>query len=189
MKWLKEKVRRGAISAISVLAMLCCAPVLAEDQPDEKSPDCSAPGQCLKEAAHKLVGKLFAYPKKFGLATMEQLGGSAPGGLQANQGDQAASLRIVDPMGIGPSHWDMENITFHDNSTLVGQLSQIEDFSLVTFWENRSAKLYLGISKNGMAGINIRQKRHKHRAYGSKNASARNRRPEIHQPYELQPVL
>jgi hypothetical protein len=174
MEWLKERVRLGIIAAFSVLAMLCCAQSQAEDQPEKESKSCAAAGQCLKEAAHKLIGRLFAYPKKFGLATWGQVGapGSDPAYLPADSRfparfNQPYHAGFGLPMGPGPGHWDMENVPFHDNSTLVGQLSQVEDLSLVTFWENRSAKLYLGISKDGIAGINIRQKRKRARLYGT----------------------
>lgn len=81
----------------------------------------------------------------------------------------------------------MDKFTFRDNTTLVGQLRGLEDVSLITFWENDSTKLYLGVSRDGIAGINIRQKRHKrpsNRDSGSKHSKL-DAPPVIHDPYAL----
>ncbi|MDH3401585.1 MAG: hypothetical protein OEM03_11550 [Chromatiales bacterium] len=155
-------------------------PVAAQDHRNKSDKPCE--GSCLRDSAQKLVGHLFSYPKKFGLVAMEHLAS------QAGPASDFSTMTGAHP--IGPTQWDMDKIAFQDNSTLVGQLRGLEDLSLITFWENRSAKLYLGISKDGIAGINIRQKRQRRSGdnTGRSRSSKRNARPVIHDPYATLPV-
>jgi len=178
MEQIKSLIRRRIIPVLSILAMQGAQPVFAQEQGNLSDKTCQ--GSCLRDSAQKLVGHLFSYPKKFGLVAIEHLASQA-----------APTVDFSTTTGahpIGPTQWDMDKIAFQDNSSLVGQLRGLEDLSLVTFWENRSAKLYLGISKDGIAGINIRQKRQQRSAGDSKRKSKRsklNARPVIHDPYAL----
>ena len=177
MEQIKGLICRRIIPVLSVLAMLGTQPAIAEDHSSKSDKACE--GSCLKDSAQKLVGHLFSYPKKFGLVAIEHLASQA-----------GPTIDFSAPTGvhpIGPTQWDMDKIAFQDNSTLVGQLRGLQDLSLVTFWENRSAKLYLGISRDGIAGINIRQKRQRRSSDkpGSSRSSKLNARPVIHDPYAL----
>ncbi len=180
MEQIKGLIRRRIIPVLSVLAMLGTQPVVAQDHRNKSQKACER--SCLKDNAQKLVGHLFSYPKKFGLVAMEHFAS------QAGPTSDFSTLTGAHP--IGPTQWDMDKIAFQDNSTLVGQLRGLEDLSLITFWENRSAKLYLGISKDGIAGINIRQKRQRRSddKTGRSRSSKLNARPVIHDPRPILPA-
>lgn len=177
MEQIKGLICRRIIPVLSVLALLGIECAVAQEQSVKSARTCEA--SCLKESAQKLIGHLFSYPKKFGLVAIEHLASQT-----------APSVNFSSKTGtypVGPTQWEMDKIAFQDNSTLVGQLRDLQDLSLVTFWENQSAKLYLGISRDGIAGINIRQKRHKRSAgQGASNQRSKlDARPIIHNPYAL----
>lgn len=177
MEEIKGLICRRIIPILSFLALLAMQPAVAQEYADEPASTCTE--SCFKDSAQKIVSHLFSYPKKFGLVAIEHLASQA--GPALSFGPPAATYPA------GPSQWEMDKIAFQDNSTLVGRLRGIEDLSLLTFWENRSAKLYLGISKDGIAGINIRQKRHKPApSQGSRHKHSKlDARPVIHDPYAL----
>lgn len=176
MEQIKRSICDKVIPVLAVLAMLG-GQSAAVAQEKSATPDSTCRGNCLKVKAQKLVASLFSYPKQFSLGAIEHI---------ANQTGPMVDLRgTTGTHPIGPTQWDMDKISFYDNTTLVGQLRGIEDLSLITFWENSSAKLYLGVSKDGIAGINIRQKRHRRPGNnpGSRKSSKLDERPVIHDPY------
>ncbi len=150
---------------------------MAEEPRKVDQNDCPVSGICLKQTAQKLVSQLFAYPRKFGLATMEQPGIGGGAATYTNALGQT--------INIGPSHWDMENITSRDHTGLRVNFRHFQELSLLTLWEDKSYKLHLSLSNDGIAGINFRRK--KTRSIGAKTDkfSQLDRSPEIHNPYRL----
>jgi hypothetical protein len=177
MEQIKGLICRRIIPVLSVLAMLGTQPAVAQDHSSKSNKACQ--GSCLKDSAQKLVGHLFSYPKKFSLVAIEHLSSQTGPTTDFN------TPTGVHP--IGPTQWDIDKIAFQDNSTLAGQIRGLQDLSLITFWENRSAKLYLGISRDGIAGINIRQKRQRGSSEnkGSSRSDKLNARPVINDPYAI----
>jgi hypothetical protein len=176
MEQINGLIRRRIIPVLSFLALLASQPVLAQDKNADARSRCNA--ACMKDTAISVAAQLIAYPKKLGVNVVEQL---KPGSFNSDHAMILEHSRLS-----GPSTWDMQKIAFHDNTTLASQLKNIEDLTLLTFWENRSAKLYIGISRDGVAGINIRQKRpHKVASSGKSRSSKLDAKPIIHDPYAL----
>ena len=177
MQWFKQKIQSGIVVTVSILSVLCCTIASAEEPRKIDQNDCPTSGLCLKKAAQKLVERLFAYPKKFGLATLEQLGSAEPPPIYTNALGQT--------MNIGPSQWDMENIYFKDNPALRAPFYHLKDLSLLTLWEDRSYKLYLSLSSDGVAGINFGQKEKRYVGAKTDKYNPLDQPPEIHNPYHV----
>lgn len=160
-----------------MLSMLCCSIATAEEPRKVDQNDCPISGSCLVQTAQKLVGQLFAYPRKFGLATLEQLESAEPPPTYANA--------LGQPINVGPSHWDMENITSRDNTGLRVTFRHFQELSLLTLWEDRSYKLHLSLSNDGFAGINFTRKEPRRISAKTDKNSRLDEPPEIHNPYQL----
>lgn len=177
MQRFKQKNRSGIVSTVTILSVLCCTIASAEEPRKVDQNDCPNSGLCLKQAAQKLVERLFAYPKKFGLATMEQLGSA--------EAPPAYTNALGQTLNIGPSQWDMENINARDNPTLKVPFRRLKDLSLLTLWEDSSYKLYLSLSSDGVAGINFGQKQRRPVGAKTEKYYALDQPPEIHSPYQV----
>ena len=159
-----------------MLSVLFCSIAMAEEPRKVDQNDCPASGICLKQTAQKLVSQLFAYPRKFGLAAMERLeSAEAPPYTNA----------LGQTINIGPSHWDMENITSRDHTGLRVNFRHFQELSLLTLWEDKSYKLHLSLSNDGIAGINFRRKKTQSIGAKTDKFSQLDRSPEIHNPYRL----
>ena len=169
------------MSTISILSLLSCTIASAEEPRKVDQNDCPPSGLCLKHAAQKLVERLFAYPRKFGLATIEQLGSAEAPPNYTNALGQT--------LNIGPSQWDMENINSRDNPTLRVPFRHLKALSLLTLWEDSSYKIYLSLSSDGIPGINFGQKENRHVGAKTDKYHALDQPPEIYNPYQVKPAF
>jgi len=175
--WLKQKIRFGIIATVSILSVQCSTIASAEEPRKVHEDDCPASGLCLKQAAQNLVERLFAYPKKFGLATIEQLGSAEP--------PQTYTNALGQTIYFGPSQWDMGNILFKDNPALRAPFHPMQDLSLLTLWEDSSHRLYLSLSSEGVAGINFGKKEKRQVGAKTDKYNPLDQPPEIHNPYQV----
>lgn len=177
MKRFYQNNQRGIASTVSILSLLCCSIASAEEPRKVDQNDCPVSGSCLVQNAQKLVGQLFAYPRKFGLAALEQLESAQPPPTYANA--------LGETINVGPSHWDMENITSRDNTNLRVTFRHFQELSLLTLWEDRSYKLHLSLSNDGVAGINFTRKEIQGTGVKTNRYSQLEQPPEIHNPHPL----
>jgi hypothetical protein len=58
------------------------------------------------------------------------------------------------PLGAGQINYPMDDVSFRDGSKL-GRLKSIRQLSILTFTDNGSSRLYLGVNEEGIFGIHM----------------------------------
>ncbi len=68
----------------------------------------------------------------------------APASARADAGDAEPGIRAMD---------------YRDRAPLITRLKELDGLRLLTFWETRAFAVFFGVSRDGIAGLNIAQKK------------------------------
>lgn len=170
MSYFKDRILTPLL-ALAACMVLGCPPAHGAERVGPPSPGCGLSLQCLKSATMKMAIALTAVPGRF-LPEPALVEATLAQGLTA---------------GSVGNHF-VDELTFRDHNALALRLRKLQELSLLTLWENKSAKLYLGVSRDGVAGINLRQKRPapvERREQSVRLAE----RPTVHDPYQVAPIF
>ncbi len=69
---------------------------------------------------------------------------------------------------------------FNPQQTLLRRLLKIRELRLLTLWENDETRLFLGVGRDGLAGLNLSTKRNRKKSTPRTTA---NGRPVVFDPY------
>lgn len=52
----------------------------------------------------------------------------------------------------------LAGVDYRDRAALITRLKELDDLKLLTFWETRAFAVFFGVSREGLAGLNVSQK-------------------------------
>ncbi len=97
---------------------------------------------------------------------------SPPQGSSDQDGASVAEL--------GEQH-NWQTYEFRRHEPLLEKLVRIRELRLLTLWQRDEIRLFIGIGRDGIAGLNLSTAKKKKR--GSRNGSKRDLRPVVFDPY------